>query len=187
MDSINKESPDLPKEVTHFYDVLLRGKVTNESRAVQQDDHINRRVKSLASDAFYATSRGSVKLLKHTQLGLCVSSLTGSKSAVNTSNTFGNTISYKNIKQIETEFAYSSITIIGGVQNGILKSSTLPIGFAFDNYDGNLETVDGHNSLLITTGILYQNYPSEKTDRTEIKGQTVYQHSIFGSRHHIPS
>ena len=41
----------------------------------------------------------------------------------------------------------------------ILFGPDLCLAFAFDNYDVNMDTLDGNDSLHLTCGIAYQNRP----------------------------
>jgi len=43
------------------------------------------------------------------------------------------------------------------IPNGLILDSKLGTGLAWDNYDVNMETIDGRNSLHATVGICYQN------------------------------
>lgn len=70
-------------------------------------DGIDGKVTSMASDAIFNVTRGTVKPWKHTALGLGMASLTGSKLTLQILNRSGHSISYTEAKALETEFAYS--------------------------------------------------------------------------------
>lgn len=61
----------------------------------------------MASNAVYNTSRGAVRPWKHTVLGLGVGTLTGAKLILRILNRLRNSLSYDEVKALETEYAYS--------------------------------------------------------------------------------
>lgn len=125
-------SPQLPEELLLFYKTLLRG-----IREPQGDDNreaVARKVTFMSSDAVYNTSKGAVRPWKHTVLGLGVASLTGSNLMMQILNRLGNTLSYDEIKALETEFAYS-VNSDTDVPDGVEKEPTFGKGLAWDNYD----------------------------------------------------
>ena len=67
------------------------------------DDIIGRKAISMASDAMYNVSKGKVKPWKHTAMGLGLTSLTGSKIAIQIINRTGHSINYSEAKALEKE------------------------------------------------------------------------------------
>ena len=61
---------------------------------------------AMSSDAVYNTSKGTVKPWKHTLIGLGLGTVTGSKVALRILNRMGYTVSYDDVKSLETEFAF---------------------------------------------------------------------------------
>ena len=72
-----------------------------------QKSSIDRKVTSMASDAIFNVTHGTVKPWKHIVTGLGLASLTGSKMSLQIVNREGHSISYTETKGLETEFAYS--------------------------------------------------------------------------------
>ena len=70
-------------------------------------DVIERKTLSSASDAVLNYSRGAVRPWKHQALGLGLGTLAGSKSLLSILNCFVQCISYNELKQLETEIAYT--------------------------------------------------------------------------------
>lgn len=76
-----KESvPDIPQQLDLFFRTLLGG--LTQTFQGEQKVALDRKVASMASDAVFNVTRGSVKPWKHVAMGLGVSSLTGSKLAL---------------------------------------------------------------------------------------------------------
>ena len=65
---------------------FLRNLFTTESPV---SERVHRLVKSLAQDMLYCVSRGRVKTVKHTQLGMFVKKKIGCKQAVEAVNRLG--------------------------------------------------------------------------------------------------
>lgn len=99
--TLKESSPEIPPLTKLFYQTLLSGLATNPGDAAQRHSI------SMASDAVFTTSRGSVRPWKNTVLGLGFSSLLGSKTAITTLNRLGHTVSYDECKRLETEIAYT--------------------------------------------------------------------------------
>ena len=79
----------------------------SETKSAHSEDIIERKVVASASDAAFNCTKGTVCPWKHQSLGLGLGILTGSKSLLTTLNCFGHCISYDEVKQLETETAYS--------------------------------------------------------------------------------
>ena len=62
------------------------------------------------------------------------------------------------LKSIENKFAYTYQKSGKTLPDGIIYEPDLCLGLAWDNYDANVDTLDGKKSLHITVGIVYQNY-----------------------------
>ena len=100
-------------------------------------------------------------------LGLGVGTLTGSKLILRILNRLGNSLSYDEVKALETEFAYSVEENDRDTPDGMEMSPNLGTGIAWDNYDVNMETLDGKDTLHATVGICYQNM-SHSTSTAEL-------------------
>ncbi|KAJ8031889.1 hypothetical protein HOLleu_25241 [Holothuria leucospilota] len=156
--ALKASSPELPEELLLFYKTLLCG--LREPSGNDSKDAVDRKVTAMSSDAVYNTSRGAVRPWKHTVLGLGIGTLTGSKLILRILNRLGNSLSYDEVKALETEFAYSIEERDRDTPDGVELNPNLGTGLAWDNYDVNMETMDGKDTLHATVGICYQN----KTD-----------------------
>ena len=77
-------------------------------------------------------------------------------------NRFGYSISYDEVKRLETEIAYTCSDEEQDTPAGLHLCNGLATALAWDNYDVNTETLDGKNTLHSMVGICYQNrLPSE--------------------------
>ena len=97
---------------------------------------------------------------KQTVLGLSLVSLTGSKLVICTyfqpSRPLGRGVSYDEVKSLETEFAFSVETTERDSPDGMKLEPILGTGLAWDNYDDNMDTIDGEDSPHATVGMCYQ-------------------------------
>ena len=142
---LNDTAPQIPESLKLFFRTLLCGLKGKFSDSYT--DTVERKVTAMSSDAVNNVSRGQVKPWKQTILGLGLGSLTGSKLAMQILNKEGHTINYKDVKGLETEFAYSALSEEGDTPDGIVRSSGLATASVWDNYDANIETLDGKGSL----------------------------------------
>ncbi|KAK3890332.1 hypothetical protein Pcinc_005712 [Petrolisthes cinctipes] len=103
--NLKESTPDIPTQLDLFFRSLLGG-LTPKFRGAQKDG-FDRKVTTMASDAIFNITGGTVKPWKHTALGLEMASLTGYKLTLQILNRSGHSISYNKTKGIETKFAYS--------------------------------------------------------------------------------
>jgi len=164
-------SPHLPADLLLFFRTLLCGVRKPNSDA---KDNVDRKVLAMSSDAVFNVSKGSVRPWKQTVLGLGLGTLTGSKLILRIMNRLGYSLSYDEVKALETEFAYSTEEGDNDAPDGIELKGDLGTGLAWDNYDVNMETIDGKDTLHATVGICYQNYVVE---RSEINDSVITTHS----------
>ena len=146
-------APDIPDQLLLFFRYLLNGTATSCTTS----DTNERKVANMASDAIYNVTRGLVKPWKHIVLGLGMSFLTGSKLGLQFLNRAGHCINYNDAKGYETELAYSIDASTLDTPNGIRLHNQLATASAWDNYDVNVETLDGKATLHATVGLTYQN------------------------------
>ena len=157
IEDIKNHAPEVPLPLDHFWHVVHHGEPHKSDGQITPSTDL--RVKSIASDAIFSCTSGSVKPLKHTFLGLTVSSVTGSKTLLRALNKMGHSIGYNAVKDLESSFSDASYKRGRSTPDGILVRPDLCLAFAFDNYDVNLDTLNGKDSLHITCGIAYQNRP----------------------------
>ena len=122
-----------------------------------------RLIQSSAADAVFACS-GSKKLPgKHLGLGLALKSMTGSRNVVTLLNRYGHCTSNDTITLVDTGLKEDIIKDRSSsyVPIGILKVKGFCTGLAWDNFDINIQTFSGLDTIHHTYGICYQNIPSE--------------------------
>ena len=178
VESLKQASPDIPEELILFYKTLTCG-----LREPARDDGLDRKIMAMSSDAIYNTTRGSVRPWKHTALGLGLGSLTGSKLVLRIMNRLGNSLSYDEVKALETEFAYSAEGSNHDAPEGLELNGMLGTGLAFDNYDVNMDTINGKDTLHATVGICYQNLgPSQSVDPQALETRSGRSRRQFHGR-----
>ena len=120
--SLRESSPAIPPLTKLFFNTLLGG--LNPNRG----DEVRRRTLSMASDAVFATSRGTVRPWKNTLLGLSFASMFGSHTAITILNRLGHSVSYDVCKQLETEIAYTCSSRELETPSGLLLQGDLATG-----------------------------------------------------------
>ncbi len=83
--------------------------------------------------------------------------VSGSKLILRILNRLGHSISYDEVKSLETEIAYSSEANERDAPDGVELNPNQGTGLAWDHYDVNTDAIDGKNTLHATVGICYQN------------------------------
>jgi hypothetical protein len=96
--------------------------------------------------------------------------LTGSKLVLRVLNCLGYTVSYDEVKSLENEFAFSVEANDQVSPDGLGLSPDRGTGLAWDNYDVNMDTIDGKDTLHATVGICYKNMDDEAS--TTIRDDT---------------
>lgn len=104
--NLKEAAPEILQQLDLFFRSLLIG-ITPTSQGVQKGA-IDRKVTSMASDAIFNVSHGTVNPWKHTAMSLGLASLTGSKLSLQILNRAGHSNIYNEATGLETEFAYSS-------------------------------------------------------------------------------
>ncbi|GFX93247.1 hypothetical protein TNCV_4761261 [Trichonephila clavipes] len=151
-DLINGEYT-IPEKLDRFFKALIGGK------DIRRRDGVNchRLSNSLASDAIYCVSNGTVKPSKHITLGMAVESLTSSRKMINILNRLGHCCNYNALEELETEATISSVNRSQICPPDIIQSPSLSTGVAFDNFDRYVDTLTGKDTLHDTVGTIYQN------------------------------
>lgn len=98
------------------------------TRAPRASEVIERKAVAAASDAVFNCTRGAVRPWKHQSLGLGLGTLTGSKSLLTILNRFGHSISYDEVKRLETEIAYTCSDVERETPAGLHLYSDLATG-----------------------------------------------------------
>ena len=159
MNNLKECAPKIPSQLKLFFRYLLNGTVSPCTKSETNE----RKVITMASDAIYNLTRGSVKPWKLVTMGLGMTFLTGSKLALQILNRAGHCISYDDAKGYGTEFAYSIDASELDTTHGIKLNHQLATACVWDNHDVNVETLDGKDTLYATVGLTYQNELEEET------------------------
>ncbi|GFW41132.1 hypothetical protein TNCV_841731 [Trichonephila clavipes] len=151
-DLINGECT-IPEKLDRFFKTLIRGK------DIRHRDGVNchRLSNSLASDAFYCVSNGTVKPSKHITLGMTVKSLISRRKMINILNRLGHSCNYNTLEELETEATISSVNRSQICPPDIIQSPSLSTSVAFNNFDRYIDTGTEKDALHDTVGIIYQN------------------------------
>ena len=170
VEDVKKDEVETPDKLIVFFCTLLTG-----SSKASDSKKTERLVKSLSDDVIYTTTRGHIKPSKHKCVGLGIKSLTGSRKVIDMLNHFGHCVNYHKVEEIETDPATKLQQSNSFTPDGMNKVPGLCMGLAWDNYDENIETLSGANTLHDTVGICYQNIdPESSFDNSDssIHGQT---------------
>ena len=116
---------------------------------------------SSAADAVFACSGGKLIPGKHLALGCAIKSKTGSKGLIDILNRFGHTISNETIRKVDMMLE-STVEMKEELTPTVIeKEPNLCTGTAWDNFDINVETMSGADTIHHTYGICYQNIGSQ--------------------------
>ena len=144
--------PDLPEEIVVFYKTLMCG--LREPTGDHNKEAVQGKVIGMTSDAVHNTSRGTVRPWKHTLIGLGLGILTGSKLVLQMLNRLRHSLSYDEIKSLETEFAFSMEGSDRECPDGVNLDPNRGTGLAWDNYDVNMDTIDGKDTSCYSEYLL---------------------------------
>ena len=164
------------ESLKEFYKILHTGKANEQCSA--RKTHM---IKGSSVDAIFACFGGKLIPEKHLSLGLTVKSLTGSKTMVSLLNCFGHCASDELIRRTDLGLEERN-TFKTLVRSHIIIKSNLSPGFAWDDFDINIETPSGANTIHHTYGICYQNtLPQEQTQTFEKATTTIEDASILNN------
>ncbi|GFX11447.1 hypothetical protein TNCV_2818811 [Trichonephila clavipes] len=126
---------------------------------IRRRDGVNshRLSNSLAYDAVYCVSNGTVKPSRHITLGMSVKSLTSSRKIINILNRLGHCCNYNTLEELETEATISSVNRSQIYPPDSIQSPSLSTVVAFDNFERYVDTLTEKDTLQDTEGIIYQN------------------------------
>lgn len=144
---------DIPDKLDRFFRAFIGGKDVRRRHGI----NCNRLCSSMAADAIYCVSNGTVKPSKHITLGMTIKSLTSSKKIINILNRFGHCCNYTTLEELETEATIASVHRTQVCPPDIVLNPSLCTGVAFDNFDRYVDTLNGKETLHDTVGIIYQN------------------------------
>ncbi|KAK0176842.1 hypothetical protein PV328_000944 [Microctonus aethiopoides] len=143
----------IPHKLDRFFKIFIGGKDIRRRDGI----NCNRLSSSMAADAIFCVSNGTVKPSKHITLGMTIKSLTSSKKIINILNRLGHCCNYTTLEELETEATISSVQRSQVCPPDIIRNPSLCTGVAFDNFDRYIDTLDGKETLHDTVGIIYQN------------------------------
>lgn len=150
---------EVPRWLTSFWNIALSG---SDNR---MNDRVIRLSSSLAQDSIYNVTRGNIKPRKHIMMGIGIKSLTGSEKVINIISKQGHCISYSSVCELETSAAYTIDASRSLCPIGLIPTSLLSSGIAWDNFDRFVESngkrTAGKDSLHDTVGIMFQSKPTE--------------------------
>ena len=139
---IFKGKVEVPDLVQNFFKYLIGG---SDSRKWGLESR-KRRIKSISQDIVFSTTSGIKNLSKHSQIGLAIKSLTGSRKVVKILNRMGNCVSYSTVEELETEETPFEMKTTPEFKTGI----------ACDNFDRFVEIKSGKDILHDTVGNAYR-------------------------------
>ena len=171
VDAIMSGEVEIPQSVKDFLLTLYTGSNKEPSKKKQ------RLVDSTAADMVFSSSGGKLLPGKHIALGMSIKSMTGSKTVTNFLNRFGHCVSNEKVRRIDMGLESTINQTDSLVPNKIQKGKDTSIGTAWDNFDINLETLSGANTIHHTYGICYQNI----VENEEV-GVDIHQDNSVGRR-----
>ena len=168
LEDIKEGEVKVPEVVNQFMSYVVGGpdkrKWKNERKKV--------RIQSLGEDFVYCSTSGLKKPRKHLELSVALKSLTGSKTTVRLMNKLGHGASYTTEEELETELTIEANKNDEITPYGMTRSADSGTGIAWDNYDRNVETVNGDATLHDTVGIAYQTISNTNEQSTETNAVT---------------
>ena len=148
-DIFKVEVPDL---VQNFFKYLIGG---SDSRKWGLESR-KRRIKSISQDIVFSTTSGIKNLSKHSQIGLAIKSLTGSRKVVKILNRMGNCVSYSTVEELETELSFEANKNNKETPFEMKTTPEFKTGIACDNFDRFVEIKSGKDILHDTVGNAYR-------------------------------
>ena len=151
-----KGEVSIPENVNYFFKKLYNG---NEGTVSAQKQRF---IDSSSADAVYCCSGTKLLPGKHITHALTLKSMTGSRSVVTLEQRNGHCASNETVRRIEMGLEEGILLQESDnyVPNGVIKQPGLCMGTAWDNFDINIETLNGLGTIHHTYGIVYQNISS---------------------------
>ena len=138
---------EIPASLKEFYKILYTGNANEQCSA--RKSHM---IEGSSVDAIFACSGEKLIPGKHVSLALTVKSLTESKTMVSLLNRFGYCASDETIRRIDLGLEEALFKTKTLVPSHIIRKSDLSTDPAWDNFDINIETPSGANTLYHTYG-----------------------------------
>ena len=160
VDTIMKGDVSIPDNVNFFFRKLYNGDEGTVSAQKQ------RLIDSSSADAVDCCSGTKLLPGKHIVHALTLKSMTGSKRLVTLEQHNGHCTSNETVRRVEMGLEEGILfqEDVNYVPDGVLKQPGLCVGMAWDNFDINIETLNGLGTIHHTYGIVYQNISSMVTE-----------------------
>ena len=160
VDTIMKGEVSIPENVNFFFRKLYNGDEGTVSAQKQ------RLIDSSSADAVDCCSGTKLLPGKHIVHALTLKSMTGSKRLVTLEQHNGHCTSNETVRRVEMGLEEGILfqEDVNYVPDGVLKQPGLCVGMAWDNFDINIETLNGLGTIHHTYGIVYQNISSTVTE-----------------------
>ena len=143
------------REFIHAVKIMFGGQDavdwdTADDNNYADDDKVQNKVLSIAQDLVYGISRGKKWTPKHIGLASTLHQATRSKELVQLFHNAGHCLSYKQVLQVDTALAESSLKLLDSA-TGVFIPQNIVAGkfahFTADNIDILDETLDGKNTF----------------------------------------
>ena len=161
VDTIMKGEVSVPDNMSFFFRKLYNGDEGTVSAQKQ------RFIDSSSADAVYCCSGTKLLPGKHITHALTLKSMTGSKRVVTLEQRNGHCASNEAVCRVEMGLEEGILfQDVNYVPDGVLKQPGLCVGMAWDNFDINIETLNGLRTIHHIYGIVYQNISSAVAEVT---------------------
>ena len=138
-----------------------------------------RSIKSICQDVVFSTTSGIKKPLRHLQLELAISSLTGSRKVAEILNRMCDCVSYSSVEKLENELTFKVNKNSKETSFRMETTTEFNTGIAWDNFDRFVETKSGKDTLLDTVGIAYQMRDVPMTNLTTLSTNDQFNSYAF--------
>ena len=165
----------IPESLYMFLKILYGGQsvLENDKEEDPESDggstsaRLDDRVLSVAQDIVFGTSNGKMWTPKHIGLGSTLHQSTRSKQLVELFHRAGHTVSYKNVLQVDTALAESTLQSLNLENGAIVPPNLVPNRFVHlstDNIDIRDASLDGKETFHATQVTAWQRGPPSDTD-----------------------
>ena len=162
IDNIVEGDTISPDSVKSFFKLLYTG---NLSETEELSSRISPVIVSSAADAVFCCCAGKLTPGKELSLGFTLKSMTGSKKVLRLMNRYGHCASSETVRRVDIYFESTLNNFNSFIPDGIETKPNLSTGTAWDNFDINLKTRSGADTIHHTYGICYQTI--KETDEIE--------------------
>lgn len=159
----------VPGSVYMFLRLLLGGQslldAEPDEQNVENKEELSKRsrVLSIGQDLVFSVSGGKKKTPKHVGLGSTLHQATRSKQLVDLFHQAGHVISYRDILEMDTSLAKTTLENIDHNTGAVIPPNLVPqrfVHFSVDNIDINDSTLDGKNTFHGTQMAVWQRGPA---------------------------